>query len=397
MTTKMTSIWNGVIFYEHTKVTIYTDTTMKSFFFLCALAISLLSCSSTPSSNNKLIAATHLKMAKPAPLAGKTLSNQEIYLGGFSGLLFNEEINGDFLFQTITDRGPNGYSVGAERPFLLPEFSPQILSLKTNLKNGTFEVVSTLKLKKKSLTPLTGLPNVRVEENPVDIFGHMLSLDPDGLDTEALVADDEGGYWVGDEYAPSLVHFDNLGIMKRRLMPFNELPKMYSERKPNRGFEGIAKVQNKVFGILQSPLPFDQGFARIVEVDLDTMKTSAEYFYDFKKGMDKVSDMVHVKNGQFLVIESNGKRGEESKKLIYKITLQGSDSHVTKELLIDLKKTPFNAIEKVEGIALISPNKIALVNDNDFQISAKTDPATGITPLNSDDNEMLILEFSQEI
>lgn len=369
---------------------------MKSFFLL-TFALTLISCSSAPSSNNKLIAASHLKMKLPLSSIGKTISGQEIFLGGFSGLLFKEEKDGEYTFAAITDRGPSGYNVGNERPFLLPEFSPQIVNLKTDLKNNTFEVVGILKLKKKNGEPLTGLPNSRTEENPIDVFGFMYSIDSNGLDTEAVTSDDEGGYWVADEYAPSLVHFDGSGKMLRRLTPYNELPKMYSERKVNRGFEGIAKDKNKIFGFLQSPLPSDLIFSRIVEVDLDSMKTSGEYFYDFDKSMDKISDSVALGNNKFLVIESNGKKGDESKKYIYKITLNGTDNHVKKELLVDLGKTAFKNLEKVEGITLISPKKIALINDNDFQINGKTDSKTGLTPLNSDTNEMLILEFAEDI
>ena len=45
----------------------------------------------------------------------------------------------------------------------------------------------------------------------------------------------------------------------------------------------------------------------------------------------------------------------------------------------------------------IDSKKIALVNDNDFQINDKTDPKTGLTPFNTAPNEMLILEFADSI
>lgn len=366
------------------------------FALLIGLTFSIISCSTTPTSSNKIIAATHLKM-KSLPVVGKTASGQEIHLGGFSGLMFTGEKNGEYTFDTITDRGPNGWNIGIERPFLIPDFSPQIVHLKTKLKDQSFEVEDVLKLKKKNGAPLSGLPNIRTEENPVDIFGFMTSLDPEGLDTEALVSDGEGGYWVGDEYAPSLVHFDANGVMKRRLTPYNELPKIYSERKPNAGFEGIAKDGTKIFGFLQSPIPVDESFARIVEVDLETMKTSGEYFYPFEKGMHKIGDAINLGNGKFLVIEQNGKKGNDSKKHIYKITLNGTDSPVKKELLVDLGATTFKGIEKVEGLAVLGPKKIAIVNDNDFQIEDKTDRKTGITPFNNAENEMLIMEFEQNL
>ena len=310
---------------------------------LLGLALLYFSCSSAPTKHNNLIRTVHLKMKK-SPSIGKTLSGQEVFTGGFSGLFFTEMKDGEFLFSAITDRGPNGFSIGNERPFLLPDFSPQIVKLKTDLKNNTFEVQGALKLQKKNGAPLSGLPNIRTEENPLDVFGLMYSIDTDGLDTEALTSDDEGGYWVGEEYAPSLVHFSSSGKMLRRLLPFNELPKMYSERKTNRGFEGIAKEKNKIYGFLQSPLPMET-FGRIVEVDLESMKTAAEYFYEFDKGMDKIGDSANLGDGQFLVLEHNGKANDESRKLLYKIKLDGSDRFVKKELLLDLKNTPFKNIE----------------------------------------------------
>ncbi len=369
---------------------------MKSF-LLIGLTLSLISCSSTPSSSNKMVSATHLKMRAPLPIVGKTLTGQEIRIGGFSGLMYTGKEDGEYTFETITDRGPNGWNVGTERPFLMPEFSPQIVGLKTNLKDRSFEVKNVLKLKKKNGTPMTGLPNVRTEENPVDLFGHMISLDPDGMDTEGLVSDGEGGFWVGEEYAPSLAHFDSKGIMTRRLTPYNELPKIYSERKPNAGFEGIAKDGNKLYGFLQSPIPTDETFSRIVEVNLETMKTTGEYFYPFEKGMHKVGDAISLGHGQFLVVEQNGKKGNESKKYIYKITLGGVDTPAQKELLIDLGTTTFSGIEKVEGLTVLDDNKIALIKDNDFQIENLTDRKSGLTPFNQEENEMLIVEFEHKL
>lgn len=364
---------------------------------ICLLLLTLVSCSTAPTSSYSLIKSTHLKM-KSAPSIGKTSSEQDLFLSGFSGLALKDVGSSEeIIFSTITDRGPIGYTIGIERPFLLPDYSPQIIELKANLKENTLEVINTLKLKKKNGQPLSGLPNIRAEENPVDISGYMISLDPDGLDTEALVFDDEGGFWVGDEYAPSIVHFDSTGKLLRRLTPYNELPKLYSERKANRGFEGIAKDKNRLFGFLQSPLALEQKFIRIVEIDLDSMKTSNEYFYSIDNEQDQISDATSLGHDKFLVIEHNGKKGEASRKSIYKITLNGNDMLVKKELLVDLGNTAFKNMNKIEGIALIDKHRIALVNDNDFQISDKTDLKTGITPLNSGGNEMLILEFAEDL
>jgi 3-phytase len=337
-----------------------------------------------------------------APDVGTTLSGQKVKLGGFSGLQFIEEKNGDLFFETITDRGPNSYTNGLDRPFLLPDYSPRVIVIKADVTSKQISVVSDVKLKKSDGSPLTGLPNNRLEENPIDIFGLYYSVDQMGLDTEGIAKDNEGGWWVADEYGPSLVRFNKEGKMLRRLMPGLELPRMYSDRKPNRGFEAIVKLENKIFGFLQSPLPKELGpndgnFSRIVEVNLETMKTSAAYFYYFEKGNDKIGDAVAISAKTFLVLEQNGKTGEKSQKFIYRITLGDSDQPVSKTLIADLKDTPFNEFEKIEGLALIDDRRIALVNDNDFQINGKTNHATGLTPFSEDLNLLLILEFSENI
>jgi 3-phytase len=335
----------------------------------------------------QLVKTTHLTLLI-APEVGTTTSGQKITLGGFSGLVFKEEKDGELIFQTHTDRGPNGYNINKDRPFLLPDFSPEIVTIKTHLKENTFEVSAELKLKKHTGLPLTGLPNHREEENPVDVNGMPTSIDKDGLDTEGIAYDGEGGYWLADEYGPSLVHFDVEGKMLRRLMAGIEIPKIYSERTPNRGFEGIARFENKVYGVLQSPLPREEGISRIVEVNLEAMRTSAEYFYPFEKGADKIGDMSLLTEKTFLVLEQ---------KKIFKITLNGSDQNVSKELIIDLDTTSFKSVEKAEGITTIDRRRIAVICDNDFQISGKTDFTTGISPLNEAKNEMLILEFNQDL
>ena len=375
---------------------------MKSIFLVSTLALFLTACASnthTTSNEQSLSTSTLFKMPN-TPFIGATLSGQKLKLGGFSGLQFVESKEGSIIFQTITDRGPNGHLNGIDRPFLLPEYSPTIVFLKADLVSKELSVVAEIKLKKKDGTALTGLPNTRLEENPTDIFGLYYSVDQQGLDVEGLTFDGEGGWWVADEYGPSLVHFNDEGKMLRRLTPHNELPRMYSERKTNRGFEGIAKVESKLYGILQSPLPKEQAakeaeFARIVEVDLETYKTSAEYFYMFEKGNDKIGDMVALDAKNFLVIEQNGKTGDQSQKYIYRITLGESDRPVKKTLVADLKNTPFNNVEKVEGLAMIDNNRLAIVYDNDFQINGKTNQATGLTPLNESTNQLLILEFSK--
>ena len=379
---------------------------MKSIFIVSSLALLLNACAS----NKSTVANSPANQSPPTskifkmvntPFIGTTISGQKIKLGGFSGLQFVEAKKNSLIFQTITDRGPTGEPTGIDRAFLLPEFSPTVVFLKADLSTEELSIVAEIKLKKNNETMLTGLPNTRLEENPTDVFGLYYSVDQQGLDTEGLVFDGEGGWWVADGYAPSLVRFNEEGKLLRRLNPSNELPRMYSERRSNQGFEGVSKFENKLFGILQSSLPNEQvniggEFTRIVEVDLETYKTTAEYFYIFEKGNDKIGDMVAINSKNFLVIEQNGKAGTNSQKYIYKITIGESDQKVEKTLIADLKNTPFNDVEKVEGLTIIDNKRIAIVHDNNFQVNGKTNQATGLTPLNENVNQLLILEFSEK-
>jgi len=359
---------------------------------LSALVLLLTACSS--SSKNISSDKIQLFTMTSAPVIGKTMSDQEIKLGGLSGLQFIEEKNGDFFFYAITDRGPNGHTSANDRPFLLPDFSPSIMTIKADSKSKTLEVVKILPLKKPNGTPLTGLPNNRTEENPLDIFGLVYSFDELGMDTEGLVSNPEGGWWVGEEYSPSLALFDQYGKLTRRLTPENELPRHIKNRRPNRGFEAVALNGNKLYGFLQSPLKKEDNSSLIVEVDLNDSKTSAEYFYSFEKGSDKIGDAVHVKDNKFLVIEQNGKTDSKAKKAIYLIELGASDQPVKKTLVLDLTSTPFKAAEKIEGLALIDNHRIAVTFDNDFQIDGSTDFKTGLTPLNQSNNQLLIIDLN---
>lgn len=335
----------------------------------------------------ELIKTTHL-ILPIAPIIGTTTSGQQVSLGGFSGLVFKEEKSGELVFQTHTDRGPIGTTVVKDRPFLLPDFSPEIVTIKTNFKNNAFEISDELKLKKKNGQPLTGLPNHREEENPVDVYGMPSSIDKEGLNIKGITYDGEGGYWMADEYTPSLAHFDVEGKMLRRLVPGIELPKLYSERLTNRGFEGIAKVENKLFGILQSSLLHEPGIARMLEVNLETLHTTAEYFYPFEKNSDKICDLFALNDKNFLVIEE---------KKIFKIKLNESDKNVTKELIIDLSNSIFKSTDKIEGLAMIDKHRLAVISHNEFGINGKIDFVSGIAQMKNTKNELLILEFNHDL
>jgi hypothetical protein len=85
-------------------------------------------------------AATTLYNFDPAqlPAIGTTLAGQEIPLGGFSGLAFEgiDPVTGRYKFAAHTDRGPNAEPTGILRPFLLPQFAPEVVRFELDRQTG---------------------------------------------------------------------------------------------------------------------------------------------------------------------------------------------------------------------------------------------------------------------
>lgn len=346
---------------------------------------------------------------KDPPAIGQSKTGEKIYLGGFSSLQFLSSENGEDLFLTNTDRGPNLEPIKDPadpsrdaRPFLLPEYEPRLVWLSVNRSQNSARVNRVLVLKGPNGKKLTGLPNKSTDEKPIDAIGKELALDPNGIDPEGVVLAKDGSFWLGEEYGPSLVHFDKDGNWLDRYLPGKGLPEVLKYRKNNRGFEGLTSHKNKLFAFLQSPLITPNGdkksrWVRILEFDLRQKKTSAQYLYELTcKDCDKIGDAHALPNGELLVIERDGKSGRNSHKKIFRVNIEKAsnlenfpalsagdgklESMSAKELEkagitiakkteeLDLVKAGFDYSEKAEGIAVMPSKEIVIINDNDFGV-----------------------------
>ncbi|WP_414566872.1 phytase [Nostoc sp. CCY 9925] len=374
------------------------------------------------------------------PKLGTTSKNQDILLGGFSGLYFQGiAANGNLKFVTNTDRGPNGEPDGVNRPFLLPDFQPEIVSFELNRTTGEITITNRTKLfRQDGTTPLTGLPNLQAvgnglaytDEIAVDLDNNVLPNDPLGADLEGIVVAKNGDYWLVDEYRPAIYHFDSNGKLIERFIPqgtatapdpdqpggtfgIEVLPAVYAQRRNNRGFEAVALEGNKLYAFIQSPIdnPDVANDAtskaslnlRILEFDIVTKQVTAEYLYRLEglPGTDKIGDAVSLGNGKFAVVERDDNGTSAGNKLIYQIDLAGAtniNNHanftlpagktieqltsaelaaanitpVTKSLIANAAQLGYTGVEKLEGLALVAPNTLALLNDNDFNITGNT-------------------------
>lgn len=277
------------------------------------------------------------------------------------------------------------------------------------------------------------------DEVAVDLNNQLLANDPLGADLEGIVVAPNGDYWTVDEYRPAIYHFDSNGKLVDRFIPVGDatdssknggtfygtpvLPAVYAQRRANRGFEGVALQGVKLYAFIQSPLdnPDDSGDTvskssnniRIVEFDTVTQKVTGEYLYllDDYKTADKIGDAVSLGNGKFAVVERDAKSDRTSQKLIYQIDLTKATNindpanytlpagktieqltaaelkaagivTATKSLIVNAAELGYTGVEKLEGLALVSPNTLAIINDNDFNITGSTNNANGTTTIN---------------
>nr|WP_311774827.1 phytase [Nostoc sp. 2RC] len=374
------------------------------------------------------------------PKLGTTSENQDIFLGGFSGLYFQGiAANGNLKFVTNTDRGPNGEPDGVNRPFLLPDFQPEIISFELNRTTGEITITNRTKLfRQDGTTPLTGLPNLQAvgnglaytDEIAVDLDNNVLANDPLGADLEGIVVAKNGDYWLVDEYRPAIYHFNSNGKLIERFIPqgtatasdpdqpagtfgIEVLPAVYAQRRNNRGFEAVALEGNKLYAFIQSPIDnpdvANDGTSkaslnlRILEFDIVTKQVTAEYLYRLEglPATDKIGDAVSLGNGKFAVVERDDNGTSAGNKLIYQIDLAGATNinnpgnftlpagktieqltsaelaaanitPVTKSLIANAAQLGYTGVEKLEGLALVAPNTLALLNDNDFNVTGNT-------------------------
>jgi YVTN family beta-propeller protein len=210
------------------------------------------------------------------------------------------------------------------------------------------------------------------------------------------------------------------------------LPAIIAQRRQNRGMEAIAIRDGKIYGFVQSPVRNPASLAnsalnalrniRIVEFDPATRATR-QFLYVMDNPAstgpsdtraDKIGDAVATPEG-FLVIERDDDAVPASDlsvitKKVYAFALAGATditgrdapvdvgggvlktldqmtaaelaaagvTPVAKTLDVDLAAAGYAGVQKVEGLALLGDGRIAVVNDNDFQVAQIViDNATG--------------------
>lgn len=344
-------------------------------------------------------------------------------------------------FWAVGDRGPNfkiktavkRYGVEALRALrdidgakVMPalEHGPALTQLQ--IDDNTVTLVRTLAILAPNGQPICGLPMpAHGETEKETIFAldaRPLGTHPSGLDSEGVAPLADGGFWIGDEYGPSLLRLDADGRVIVRWFPAGHttsgerehpcLPALAAARRLNRGFEAIALSpdERQLYLAFQSPLAHPNRAAhdtsrnvRLWQLDAATGALDAEYLYrldppsafrrdmaagEFAQNDVKVSELAILDSGRLLVLE----RGSASTKL-YSVNLDGPtplpfrDPHtrptleqmdepalqaagvvpLVKTLVLDTDRAPELPAD-LEGAVLLSPTELLLVNDNDFGV-----------------------------
>ncbi len=412
------------------------------------------------------------------PLIGIDANKLKIKLGGFSGLHYDGAgKKGALKFLTVSDRGPNGADIiNGSRTFNLPKYQARIIAFETERNgaghgrnndfgdhdnDGEVEITKTILLTRADgKTPITGLPNIPgFDEIPVDAKGNPVKYDRFGADLEGIIRDPiDKSFWLVDEYRPAIYHFTDKGKLIVRLVPENThllgdaalkqaqfgpnanspgfygletLPEVYSKRRVNRGFEGVALDPDKriLYAFVQSPLDNPDSSARtsrvlrILAVDVDEsspdyLNPVAEYVYLLERpvhtpdDVDKIGDAVFIGGDKFLVIERDSALLSTAKKFVFEVDLKGATNirnlpladltagmtleKQTPDALVDLGINPvfkrkvlnlpsigYLPSDKAEGVTILPDGRIAVMNDNDFGIEASAGfkPALGLITL----------------
>lgn len=345
--------------------------------------------------------------------------------GPTSGQLINAENGRQPPF--INQQPVQGFSA------LLPGDSGRFFVLSDNgfgkRGNSADYILSIYRIVPDFRTTDGGSGNIGIEQiiqlsDPQSYLPYPTSRDNDrlltgaDLDPESFCRAVDGGFWVGEEFNPSLLHFDINGLL---LAPPHMLTGLSSVENPggkpptlplSRGFEGMAcstdggKLYPMLEGALQGAAPGLNIYTFDLQQEqyLNSHATRPSFRYRLDEGATAIGDFTLYTDSAGLVIERDSKQGRQAAlKKVYQVDFEqlDADGFLLKTLVADLLdindpndlnrdgnqqfRFPFWTIE---GIAVIDRVTLAIVNDNNYPLGQARDDS-GTQP---DNTEFILIE-----
>ncbi|MEU4163248.1 esterase-like activity of phytase family protein [Actinoplanes sp. NPDC026670] len=272
-------------------------------------------------------------------------------------------------------------------------------------------------------------------DRQVDVLGGVNLTDPNGLvpwkltradrvltgadfDVESIVKDTAGGYWIGDEFGPYLLHFDRAGRLLSAPVPLDGVTAPETAIRTgttanlgsSKGFEGLAESPDGryLYALLEGSVTGDTaGDLRLNEFDTRTGKyTGKRYVYRLGAPNLAIGDAIAIDRNRFLIIERDGGQGATAviKRLYIADTRdRNRDGLLDKTLLVDLmnianprKVGGFGAtftfpFQTIEDVVILNEKTVAVLNDNNFPFSS------GRTAGVADNNEWITIELPSSL
>jgi hypothetical protein len=241
------------------------------------------------------------------------------------------------------------------------------------------------------------------------------------FDPESFVIADDRSIWIGDEFGPYLLHFDQYGKLLEVIptpdlkggfvrSPQNPQGSSSANLSASRGFEAMAinPDRSKLYLMLEGTVKGDpEGQLRIYQADAKSGKFQGMVgYYKLENPEHATGDMTVINKSEYLVIERDNRQGNEAKfKKVYKIDLTKKDKNqcIEKQEIADLlnindpndlnqdknKKFRF-PFQTIENILVIDGNTILVTNDNNY-------PFTMARPPFIDNTEMILLKLARSL
>jgi glycerophosphoryl diester phosphodiesterase len=242
------------------------------------------------------------------------------------------------------------------------------------------------------------------------------------FDIESLVRAADGTFWVGEEFGPFLLHFDEDGTLLEAPYEFPDgkspgNPYLEPGEKPNvgssRGFEAMAASGRYLYPVVEGALADDADARRRWIYQFDTRRgeyTGKRWAYQTDQQANVIGDAFATGRESMLLIERDDFEGDQSvTKRVYEIDLgrKDRDGFVRKELVVDalrvanprgidagegygLGETFSLPVQSFETVLFVDRDTLLIGNDNNYP---GNDARVTGTP---DDTEMALVDLKKK-